>query len=168
MRHHRKPNRLADYNYSLPGFYFITICTKNMENCLGTIHSGKCIPSAIGLVVNWHWQRIPQHYPHVHLDDFQLMPDHLHGIIIVNECFQSDAGIARQRMLIPRVVGSFKKFVTLQIRREITQNFKWQRSYYDHVIRNEKSLEKIREYILSNPENWEQDRHWIDDTPFLK
>ena len=147
-----------EYDYSQPGYYFITICTRNMIKCFGRVEKGKLIPSATGLVVNWHWQHIPSHYPMINLDEYQLMPNHLHGILSISKNYQPASDLPRRKMLIPRVIGSFKKFASRQIRSEINPDFHWQRSFYDHVIRNKESLEKIREYILSNPENWEHDK----------
>ncbi len=162
----RKPNRLPEYDYSLPGYYFITICTKNMIEYLGKVRKKKFIPSVCGVVVDWHWRRIPQQFENVTIEDFQIMPNHLHGILAVNEAEHSEVINSRRQMLIPRAIATFKRNVSRQIRKEINPDFQWQRSYYDHVIRDEQSLEKIREYILSNPENWERDCNRIDDNPF--
>jgi len=166
MKQHCKPNRLAEYDYSQPGYYFITICTKNMLEYFGSIEKGELLPTATGLVVNWHWRHIPNHYQLVSLIEYQLMPNHLHGILAISKNYQPDPDLPRRKMLIPRVIGSFKKFATRQIRSEINPDFHWQRSFYDHVIRNKESLEKIREYIISNPDNWERAKHFIDDNPF--
>ncbi|MBC8401558.1 MAG: transposase [Candidatus Marinimicrobia bacterium] len=162
---HRKPNRLPDFDYSQPGYYFITIYTKNLVKYFGSIYHDELIPSAAGLVVDWNWRQIPRHHQHVGIEVFQIMPNHIHGIIEIDENYQPHI-TRRQEMLIPQIISRFKMQTTKQIRAEITPKFQWQRSYYDHVIRNAKSLEIIREYILTNPENWERDRNRIDDNPF--
>ncbi|MBC8401317.1 MAG: transposase [Candidatus Marinimicrobia bacterium] len=165
MMKHRKPNRLPDFDYSRPGFYFVTICTKNMREYFGSIYVNELIPSAAGLVVDWHWRRILRHHKHVCLDVFQVMPNHIHGIIEIDEVHRS-IFTRRQDMLIPQIISRFKMQTAKQIRAEINSEFQWQRSYYDHVIRSAESLEKIRAYILTNPENWERDHNRIDDNPF--
>lgn len=167
LKYNRKPNHLPEYDYSQPGYYFVTICAKNMEECFGRVRKEKFIPMTTGLVVNWHWKQISQHFPNVGIDEYQVMPNHIHGIVVIDENNQSDKNETPRQMLIPRIIGSFKKYTSRQIRAEVQPDFRWQRSYYDHVIRNEESLEMIREYILSNPKNWERDHNRIDDNPFI-
>lgn len=162
----RKSNRLPEYDYSQPRFYFITVCTYKMTHYFGSVSDQKFTPSTNGDIVTNNWLKIPQYFPTVGHDVFQIMPNHIHGILAIDSDFVSGQILKRQDMIIPKVIREFKRFSTLEIRKNVTPAFRWQRSYYDHVIRNERSLERIREYILLNPENWERDRNRIDDNPF--
>ncbi|MBC8402343.1 MAG: transposase [Candidatus Marinimicrobia bacterium] len=156
----RKPNRLPDYDYSQPGYYFVTICVRNYVESLGQINAGVFIPNTAGSIVDRHWRQIPN------IDEYQVMPNHVHGILVIKaNCLIKTT--RRQNMQIPKFISRFKMQTAKQIRTEIDPDFRWQRSYYDHVIRNEESLEMIREYILSNPQNWVQDRNRVDDNPFV-
>lgn len=163
----RKLMRLPQYDYSQPGCYFITVCTHEMKSDFGTVVEGKFIPSHIGEIILKNWLWIPEHFADIFPDVFQLMPNHIHGILGI-QCDKVREQIPkRQAMVIPKAIKDFKRFSTLEIRKRIDADFRWQRSYYDHVIRNEQSLERIREYILLNPENWKLDRNRIDDNPFV-
>lgn len=164
--------RLQNYDYSSNGYYFITICTKNREYFFGEIVDNKMQLSKIGRITEKFWLEIPKHFPFVKLDEFVVMPNHVHGIIIINKtivktivetrhCLVS-TGIDRfqnqGKNTISSIVGSYKSICTKTINQ--LQNkiiFGWQPRFYDHIIRNEKSFYRIREYIRNNPENWKND-----------
>ena len=168
----RKPNRLRNYDYSTSGIYFITICTARnvsdayMRPILGEIINGKMILNAKGEIAEKCWLEIPLHFPALTLDAFVLMPDHIHGIISIDDNLlpptspHSQAGDnPRTKMLIPKIVQQFKASVTRSTRADLRDfSFKWQRSYYDHIVRNEQALENIRRYIVNNPINWQKNR----------
>ena len=166
MHRNKKLIRLQNYNYSQQGYYFITICTENKKYFFGDIVYGKMMLNNCGKIADKCWQEIPQHYPNVDLDVFQVMPNHAHGIIIINNVGVQNSEPLQQanrfQHIIPRSVGSiirgFKIGVTKQCRNEKI-DFQWQRSFYDHIIRQDESLDKIREYIVNNPIKWDLDRH---------
>ena len=155
--------RLPQYDYSQPGYYFVTICAKNHRCCFGNIVGGndyqqpKMELSKIGKIAKQCWLEIPKHFPDVNLDEHIMMPNHLHGVVdIVVDRHACPLQCQRQHQKLPVIIGSFKSAVTKQIN-ENNLSFTWQKSYYDHIIRNEKSLQKIREYIVNNPAKWQED-----------
>jgi REP element-mobilizing transposase RayT len=166
MLKYRKSNRLPDYDYSQDGYYFVTICTKNKEEHFGKIKDGKMILSKIGVIADRCWIEIPMHFPNVKLDEYIIMPDHIHGIVVIEGCDDMDMvgnrhacslQERRQYQKLPIMIGSFKSAVTKLCKRSDC-DLVWQRSFYDHVIRNERSLLDIREYIQNNPIKWELER----------
>jgi REP element-mobilizing transposase RayT len=117
-----------------------------------------------GKIVQRCWLEIPQHFPNVRLDEFIIMPNHIHGIIVIN----NDVGVQnfeplqnKYQKIIPRSIGSivrgFKIGVTKWFRENTNIYTVWQRNYYEHIIRNEKELNEIRKYIINNPLKWELD-----------
>lgn len=166
--------RLKNYNYSQHGIYFITICVKNRKNYFGEIANGKMTLSEIGKIADQFWQEIPKHFPSVKLDKYQIMPDHLHGIIEIlykqingsetHHCYVSKSNTFHQLKSgsLPVIIRSFKSVVAKTARKQFPKvEFNWQPRFYDRIIRNEIELNKIREYIQINPKMWGQD---IDDT----
>ncbi len=146
----RKKLRLSNFDYGNVGYYFVTICTKGRIHYFGEIQNGEMISNEYGRVVKKCWKEILEHYQNIDLDEMIIMPNHIHGIIIVgNEYFRSD---------ISNVVKWFKIGVTKEIRQNYGDyKFAWQKSFYDVIIRNEEQLEKTREYIIMNPAKWEED-----------
>ena len=145
----RRSIRLKDYDYSQNNAYFVTICTKDR---LPSIDS-----DIIRGIIQKTWENLPSHYLTVILDEFVIMANHVHGIIIIQtESVGADLRSARS---LSEIVRAFKSFSTREINQHIVmfgQSF-WQRNYYDHVIRDERDLHKIRKYIRGNPLNWEID-----------
>lgn len=158
----RKRNRLRGYDYSQSGWYFVTICIKDKIKCLGKIESKKMEYSQYGDIILKFWQEIPKHYKNVFLDEWIIMPDHIHGIIIIeNPIIIANTG---NYGLLSKIVKSFKEISLKTIRKNYNDyEFAWQRSFYDHIIRNEKSLNKIREYIRNNPSKWELDKNNLEN-----
>jgi len=183
--HHRKSMRLKNYDYASNGYYFATICVKGKIEYFGKIDNGKIELSEIGKIANQCWLEIPKHFPNVKLDEHIIMPNHIHGILIIdnntagnknfcsesgdNYCFKIVAGNknfcslrgwygAKSRSL-SSIIRGFKIGVTKWRRNNSHNEFQWQKSFYDHIIRDEKSLDKIREYIASNPAKWELDKN---------
>ena len=154
MNKYRKINRLIKYDYSQPGYYFVTICTSNRVECFGNVENGVMVLNQDGQAAEKHWIDSPAHYKNVDIDEFIVMPNHLHGIIIIK-----DSKIEGLQNNLSKIVGSYKNVVTKEIHKKGNQNFAWQASFYDHVIRKDESLDKIREYIKNNPLKWELDRN---------
>jgi REP element-mobilizing transposase RayT len=146
----RKAIRLRDFDYSTPGGYLVTICTHHRQSLLGQCRDDKVRLTAAGAAVETCWLRIPVHFA-VELDMFVVMPNHVHGILVLVK-----AGHAPP---LRTVVGSFKSAATRDVNRlrGTPGAAVWQRSYHDHVIRDERDLERIRGYITANPIRWALD-----------
>jgi REP element-mobilizing transposase RayT len=166
--HHRRSIRLRDYDYSQNGAYFVTVVAKNREDLFGEMENGEMILNDTGKMVLYCWEQIPEHFPDVEIDECCVMPNHFHGIFLIN-CNRRGVGCKGERFFAPtdsgtsKTVGSivrgFKIGVTKWARKNLEIIDVWQRNYYEHVIRNESDLEKIRQYIFDNPANWENDEN---------
>jgi len=164
--HHRRSIRLKGYDYTQSGLYFITLCTKNRENLFGEITNGEMILSDAGRMVEKWWKWLAEQYEYVVLHDFIIMPNHFHSIIEIKTSQEKIKPIGR-------LVGAFKTVSTKEICRggsrtaltrtaptdEIPIPTIWQRDYYEHIIRDEKSYIKISDYIINNPLNWQEDKY---------
>ena len=158
----RKSNRLKNYNYSQNGIYFLTICTKNRKEFFGEIKNGKMYLNDYGKIVEKCWLDLPNHYKNCILDTCVIMPNHIHTIIEINNILNVGTGFkpVPTGHSLSEIIRGFKTFSSKYINKLKNPNiFQWQRSFYDHVIRNETSLNKIREYIIENPKMWERDRN---------
>lgn len=148
----RKNNRLHNFDYSSAGFYFITICTKNRLPYFGTINDGQLEHNLLGTIACQYLNEIPNHFKEARIEESIIMPNHVHAIIHL-----SNGGDAYMHPL-STVVQNYKASVTRKItRNNIHSEFSWQRSYYDHVIRNEMSYLNIQNYIRTNPKHWDID-----------
>jgi len=188
---HRRSIRLKGYDYSRAGAYFVTICVQNRECLFGKIvGAGPCacpnsdpractqmVLNDAGIMIQTVWQEIPNHYPGVNVDAFVVMPNHIHGIIILvgagpRACPDSGPcarpgqpqGVA-PTLSLPDVVHRFKTMTTKRyavgVKQHGWQPFPgrlWQRNYYEHIIRDDESLNRIRQYIAENPLRWYLDR----------
>jgi REP element-mobilizing transposase RayT len=157
MLQNRKLNRLANYNYSLPGYYFITICTKDRVCYFGDVVNGEMVLNGYGRVVEKQWLWLKENFPYVKLDVFQIMPNHFHGILIIEPVGNGLDRSLHKQLPLSNLVGAFKTTSSKLIRQFGLITFSWQKSFYDHVIRRDESLDKIREYIVNNPKQWELD-----------
>jgi len=168
----KKQHRLKEYDYSSNGYYYVTICTKNKNNFNGEVVDGKMKLSGIGIIVRDYWLKIPDCYNNVILDEWIIMPNHIHGIIAIQDIvngrdYSNMGGNAPWRVptgLQPLCINSLSSIINHykgNVKRWCNKNgyeyFSWQSRFYDHVIRNEKSLFNIREYIINNPLNWDID-----------
>jgi len=171
--------RLSNWNYSDNGYYFITICTKDKEEFFGEIVNNKIQLSEIGTIAQKYWLEIPNHFSFVELDEFIIMPNHVHGIVIIKNVIshvetQNFASLQQAKPIKPQnkfgpqsknlasIIRGFKigvkKYATIN-----KINFFWQSRFYDHIIRNEKEFYYIKQYIKDNPINWETDRNNSED-----
>lgn len=177
---HRRTIRLQNYDYSQPGGYFVTIVTENRRLCLGEIADGQAHLSAIGHIVETCWHALPAHFP-VELDAFVIMPNHLHGILFIQNLSNRRGETSRsapvykdgsahpdaspapaggtQQGSLSAILQNFKSVSTRKVNTfcQTPGSILWQRNYYEHVIRTEQDLTAIRAYILGNPGLWEQD-----------
>lgn len=142
----RKKLRLNDYNYSLEGLYFITICIKNRIKRLGNIENNKIVLSKEGFIAQKMLKNIEKLYAGVQIDEYIIMPNHIHVIFTIKK--QKD-------ITISKILNQYKGTVTKQLGYSI-----WQKSFYDHIIRNTKEYYKIKEYIQNNIINWSQDEYF--------
>ncbi len=180
QKHHRKSVRLKEYDYSKPNAYFITICTYNKECILGTITNGEMRLNEYGKIVENEWLKTPAIRTYVLLDKYIIMPNHIHGIIIIDSrdtvpvSPRATVEVAESRVphvppfeqfgrptshSIPTIIRSFKAATTKQIR-EIQKTHRqaiWQPRFYEHIIRNPHELDQTREYIIYNPLKWALD-----------
>ena len=150
----RKPNRLKDFDYSQNGAYFITICVKDKKKLLGEIAAGQATIelSEYGLAVEQAIQGIAQHYSNAAVEKYIIMPNHIHLIIMLRE-----ADVRTMTApTISRIIKHMKEFVTKKTGRSF-----WQKTFHDHIIRNEREYQEIWEYIHTNPMKWKEDCFFI-------
>jgi len=201
-RRRRRSIRLKGYDYSQAGAYFVTICTEDREWVLGEVVAGEMRPNDAGAVALAVWEDLPRHYAHVRVDTFVVMPNHVHGIIVLIDDVAADVGADvagvdaaglgvgaglkpaptadaggvgadvgaglkpaptkdGRRQGLPEVVRAFKTFSARRINelRGMPGVPVWQRNYYEHVVRDERALNAIRQYIADNPARWVWDRY---------
>lgn len=176
-QHARRSLHLQGYNYSQAGAYFVTICTHNRKCLFGEVVGGEMRINSSARIVQVCWDDLPRHYGRVELDAFVIMPNHVHGIIVLADPEDVGAGFkpahptraglkpaptsskGLKRHGLPEIVRAFKTFSAHHINRMryTTGMPVWQRSYYEHVIRNEETWTRIRQYIADNPKQWETD-----------
>ena len=142
----RKNPRLKDFDYTLGGYYFITICTKNKAHYFGEIMNEEMKNNDIGKLAYNCIEKIEEIYKTVKIDKFVVMPNHIHMIMIINKETENS---------IYRVIKQYKEYITKQIKESI-----WQKSYYDHIIRNEKDYLRIWQYIDENILKWSLDKYY--------
>ena len=163
--HNRRSIRLKGYDYTQEGAYYVTVCVQDRKCRFGNIQEGKMILNDAGTVVNDVWQWLGEQYGYVELDEFIVMPNHIHGIICINDAGRGGSRTAPTMKIKPlgQLIGAFKTVSTKQInmRRQISGDQLWQRNYYEHIIRDEPDLIRIREYIINNPAQWEQDDYYV-------
>ena len=173
-RHHRRSIRLKGYDYSQPGAYYVTICVREGECLLGGVTDGAMVLSEAGQIVQRTWDGLPSRFPTVELDTFVIMPNHVHGIVVIVDEPGGGAvtgqGAAREgaasgaptrtrgkRPTLGQIVRAFKSISAIQVNRCLGRSGSrlWQRNYYERIIRDENELHRARKYILGNPAKWE-------------
>ena len=208
--YNRKLIRLAGFDYSASRYYFITICVQNHAIVFGRIEDKSVHLSANGKIATKQWSWLGRQYPYIDLVSFVVMPNHVHGIIYINQdyynvCYRrgggfnnsvdddtnavggrgfddavggrgfDDVGNGRDHSLqrkcvpygsqnqiikikpLPELIGAYKTTVSKRIHQKGDMEFKWQKSYHDHIVRNFRSLKRVINYIEKNPENWNGD-----------
>lgn len=178
----RRPMRLRGYDYSQPGMYFVTICTANRASVFGGVREGRMWVNAAGQAVEAVWNELPRHYAVLETDAFIVMPNHVHGTIILHRAqdkfasvgagssypvlplgsrdIEKGAATAPLPVALGKVVAYFKYETTKRLNATSrTPGARlWQRNYYEHVIRDGDSLDRIGRYIADNPSRWAFDR----------
>jgi len=160
--HHRRSMRLNGYDYAQAGAYFITICIQNRLGLFGDIVDGEMRLNDAGRMVQSVWEALPERFSGFESDAFVVMPNHVHGIVTfvgAGQALPEENGAASSAPTLGDVVRAFKSLSAIRVNR-LLRRFGplWQRNYYEHVIRNERELEKIREYMATNPLKWALDR----------
>ena len=179
--------RLKGFDYSQPGAYFVTLCTYNRRRVLGEVVDGRMVLSEVGRVVEDAWRQIPDHFKNTSVDVFQIMPDHVHGIVEIRKCpdsLESSGGLINQiptagitvnqtpaslpestdwilmkqpGLQLGKIIRAFKAKCARIIRQSYDPRFRWQRSFYDHIIRGDIEHYFIEQYIELNPLMWDID-----------
>jgi len=173
--HHRRSIRLKNYDYSKPGYYFVTIVVRDRKCVLGEVRDGEVRLSRVGEMVRDVWQGLSDHFPGMALDEFVVMPNHLHGVVVINptndrnvsvgatfmaphvRCSMRRMGAMNRAPTLGEVVRRFKAVSARAIHRGGFGAFVWQRNYHEHIIRSDLSLTAVRNYILCNPTEWDLD-----------
>lgn len=171
--HHRRSMRLKDYDYSQAGAYFVTVCTQNRECIFGEIEDGRMILNETGKAVQAAWDGLPNRFPGIVLDAFTVMPNHCHGIVVLvgaglarpnsnalpNVNDNIEKGAASSALTLGTVIRALKAISAINANGILCRSGRpvWQRNYYDHIIRSEDDMNKIREYVETNPSGWHED-----------
>ena len=175
--------RLQNWDYSSNGAYFITICTQNREHYFGDVVNGEMQLNELGQLAEKYWIEIPQHFSFIELGNFVVMPNHTHGILIIdkmdvvvpvetlhcnvstptnttNNKNEQMANISPKSGTISTIIRSYKSVVSKNAR-SIHADFGWQSRFHDHIIRDEQSYQTISNYIINNPVNWAEDKFHV-------
>jgi putative transposase len=165
--HHRRSIRLDGYDYTQAGAYFVTICVQRRECLFGEVTRGQLQMNEYGLIVREAWEWLAKQYDYVDLDASIVMPNHFHGIIVLadNSFSKGSSPVvpattdAPQRKSLGRLIGAYKTTSTKQINilRDTPGATVWQRNYYEHIIRSDLALQRIRDYIANNAYTWLSD-----------
>lgn len=175
--HHRRSIRLKGYDYSQAGAYFVTACARGRKCLFGEVVDGQMHLSVFGEMVARCWDDLPRHYPTVELDAFVVMPNHVHGIVVLTDGVGAGlrpAPTSNENTISPQengetvtgprplseIVRAFKSFSSRRINERLgtAGTPVWQRTYWDTVIRNEQALIGFRQYIENNPAQWDMDQ----------
>lgn len=190
--HHRKSIRLKEYDYTNPNWYYITICTHNKEHLFGSVVNNKMKLNEYGKIAEEEWLKTKEIRKNIDLDYYVIMPNHIHGIIIIeyNENVRATRWVAPNNdLIIPidakengeikrgasqrlaptiqsnslgSIIGQFKSVYTKRIKKIGVMNTRpiWQRNYFEHIIRSDNDLHRIRKYIELNPLKWQLDEYY--------
>lgn len=169
----RKSPRLRGYDYSHEGAYFVTICTHERRSLFGFINKSEMVSGALGEIASKCWFKIPDHFPSVELDAFIVMPNHVHGILVLQTTTDtpqinpiSTVGTrysASAQPQLGKIINAYKGAVTRFAKQAgLFRDPIWQSRYHDHIIRDEKALNYIRHYVHDNLARWETDKFYTD------
>ena len=175
MRDHllprRKSIRVRGYDYSQPGAYFVTVCVHERQCLFGEIRSGIMGMNPYGCVAAECWDEIPKHFPNVQLNVMVVTPNHVHGVLFLTDGRSTACRAPTAEKFggpvptsLPTVIRSFKSAATKRINeiRGMPGHPVWQRNYFEHVVRDDQSLHRIREYMVTNPQRWDMDNNNLD------
>ncbi len=187
QKHHRQSIRLRNYDYTSSGVYFVTICTQQPQDTLSIIQENTTQPTEIGQIVQNTWNDLPNRY-NIQTDEFIIMPDHIHGIIIINPpnpntvtppnntqnvgALLAAPNVTDERQgaasstptpkhaSLAEIVRGFKSISAIAINKSLGRSGVpfWQRNYYEHIVQDDLELQRVREYILWNPARWLEKR----------
>jgi putative transposase len=187
QKHHRQSIRLRNYDYTSSGVYFVTICTQDPQDTLSNIQENTTQPTEIGQIVQNTWNDLPNRY-NIQTDEFIIMPDHIHGIIIINppnpntvtppnttqnvgallaapNATDERQGAASstptpKHASLAEIVRGFKSISAIAVNKSLGRSGVpfWQRNYYEHIVQDDLELQRVREYILWNPARWLEKR----------
>ena len=161
--HHRRSIRLKGYDYSSPGSYFVTICAQNRDCIFGEINNEKMVLNEYGKTVEFTWYDLLNHVANIELDEFIVMPNHFHGIIniIVGAGSEPAPTDNRNQHGLSEIIRQLKTFTSKRVNtiRQTPYVSVWQRNYHDRIIRDERELSCIQEYIINNPLKWKEDNN---------
>jgi REP element-mobilizing transposase RayT len=168
LKHHRRSIRLKGYDYAQPGAYFVTICAHQRAEMFGEVVESEMRLNEYGQIAAARWRWLADQYPYVRLDAWIIMPNHIHGILIMVDDDTVGRGGSRpaptrpdmpKRKPLDQLIGAFKTVSAKYINqlRQTPGAPVWQRNYYEHIIRNDRALQAIRHYIQNNPLKWQQD-----------
>ena len=165
-----KSTRLPNYDYSSNGYYFVTICSQKKFCYFGQIVNSQMQLSQVGKIAQKHWQEIPQHFDGVYIDEYVIMPNHVHGIIVINRpnnvetrnfaSLQPNKFAPLKPGSLQTIIYAYKSSVTRWCRQNGDDDFCWQSRFYEHIIRDETALNNIRRYIINNPAKWSEDTNY--------
>jgi len=177
--HDRRSIRLPYYDYAQAGAYFVTVCTESHACWFGCVADGQMRLNRLGEIADECWREIPVHFADVELDAFIVMPNHVHGIIVITDATGATSIRATHASPLrlpngpkPRsigtIIGSYKSAASKRINEtrgtpgvrttHASPLQVWQRNYYEHIIRSQESLNRIRQYVMDNPASWMLDR----------
>ena len=158
----RKQNRLKMFDYSSVNYYFVTVCAKDRKPYFGKIENGKMVENQIGKLARRIWFELPDIFTGLGVDEFVVMPNHVHGILVFRK--NPQYRVAGKPATLSKIVGAFKSKTNVFTKREVLFKYShiqlWQKTFYDRVIRNDDDLLKTREYILNNVAKWELDEYF--------
>jgi putative transposase len=182
-KHHRRSIRLPGYDYSQSGAYFVTICAYQRQCLFGDVVDGQMVLNQYGAIVAETYQWLCQRYPYLHSDEWIVMPNHFHAIMVItdeppvntakprtgvshcrggsrNAPPNNSHGKITKRKPLGRLIGAFKTVSTkkINILRDAPATPLWQRNYYEHIIRDRDAMDKICRYIINNPMSWSIDQ----------
>ena len=164
--HHRRSIRLKGYDYSQAGLYFITINIQHRKCLFGTIERREMVVNDFGIIASQEWEKLPEQFTNIALDVFQVMPNHIHGILLLTGA----ASCPAKTITVGNIVGAYKSQVANLCLTIFKQKHPgeimgklWQRNYHEHIVRDEQSFLRIAHYITNNPSNWNEDRFYTDE-----
>ena len=175
-KHHRRSIRLPGYDYSQTGAYFVTICAYQRQCLFGDVVDGQMVLNQYGAIVADEWQKSSIIRQEIELDEWVVMPNHFHGIVIIQNSvgknrdrivgangrspLQDHASVRMKPKSLSSLMAGFKSITTkkINILRDAPATPLWQRNYYEHIIRDRDAMDKIRQYIINNPVSWERDQ----------